>query len=83
MVDRYGTPFTRRCNVIERYRLIDGAIGARSPAKARKQLFGRRTIEPFHESKREGDIDPDTTKAGIAGRITVDDPELHMPCQRS
>ena len=71
MVDGYGTPFSAALHVIERYRLIDGALA--------------RDLQRNHQSNYDssagvlspngrGDIDPDMTKPGLQVEITVDDP---------
>jgi hypothetical protein len=74
MVDRYGTPFSAAMHVIERYRLIDGAMARDLQLKHESSYFGAGRSSPFTNTSGRGDIDPDTTKPGLQVEITVDDP---------
>jgi hypothetical protein len=72
MVDRYGTPFSAALHVIERYRLIDGAMARDLQRKHQSSFLGAGGSSPYGR----GDIDPDTTKPGLQVEITVDDPGM-------
>jgi len=70
MVDRFGVPVTKALHVVERYRLIDGAL-----AKQAQETY----------EKREGRvggvagamaIDPDTSLKGLQVHVTVEDPTM-------
>jgi hypothetical protein len=70
LIDRFGVPVTNALHVVERYRLIDGAL-----AKAAQDTY----------EKREGRvggvpgamaIDPDTNLKGLQIQITVEDPTM-------
>jgi hypothetical protein len=65
MVDRYGTPFSAALHVIERYRLIDGAMARDLQRKHESSYYGAGRSSPFTN---------DTTKPGLQVEITVDDP---------
>jgi hypothetical protein len=74
MTDRYGTPFSGALHVIERYRLIDGAIARDLQRKHEATYFGASGSSPFKNEYGRGDIDSDPTKPGLQVEITVDDP---------
>ena len=74
MVDRFGTPFSTGLHVIERYRLIDGAMARDLQRKHESTFFGPGGSSPFTNEYGRGDIDPDTMKPGLLVEITVDDP---------
>jgi hypothetical protein len=74
MIDRYGTPFSGALHVIERYRLIDGAMARDLQRKHESTYFGSGGSSPFTNEYGRGDIDADTTKPGLQVEITVDDP---------
>jgi hypothetical protein len=74
MVDRFGTPFSTGLHVIERYRLIDGAMARDLQRKHESTFFGPGGSSPFTNEYGRGDIDPDTMKPGLQVEITVDDP---------
>src|SRR5271154_6900986 len=73
MADKYGTPISAALHVIERYRLIDGAVARDLQRKHESTYFGAGSSPATNEYGR-GDIDPDTTKPGLQVEITVDDP---------
>jgi hypothetical protein len=73
MTDRYGTPFSGALHLIERYRLIDGAI-ARDLQRKHEATYGASGSSPFKNEYGRGDIDSDPTKPGLQVEITVDDP---------
>lgn len=76
MVDLYGTPFSEKLHVIERYRLIDG-VTARDAQKAHEgRYFPAGVSSPFTNEYGRGDIDPDANKPGLQVEITVEDPEM-------
>jgi hypothetical protein len=71
MVDRFAVPVTKSLHVVERYRLIDGAL-----AKQAQDVY----------EKREGRvggvpgamaIDPDINRKGLQIHITVEDPTMY------
>lgn len=72
MIDRYGTPFSATLHVIERYRLIDGALARDLQLRHEHNYFPHGS--PFRNPYGMGDIDPDTMKPGLQVEITVDDP---------
>jgi hypothetical protein len=74
MVDRFGTPFSTALHVIERYRLIDGAMARNLQRKHESTFFGPGGSSPLTNEYGRGDIDPDTMKPGLQVEITVDDP---------
>jgi hypothetical protein len=75
MVDRFGTPFSTGLHVIERYRLIDGAMARDHQRKHESTFFGAGGLSPLiGDEYGRGDIDPDTMKPGLQVEITVDDP---------
>jgi hypothetical protein len=74
MFDMYGAPYSAALHVIERYRLIDGAIARDLQRKHESTYFGGPS--PFTNEYARGDIDPDTTKPGLQVEITVDDPGM-------
>jgi hypothetical protein len=74
MVDLYGTPFSDRLHVIERYRLIDGIAARDAQKKHEASYFPPGVSSPFTNEYGRGDIDPDPTKAGLQVEVTVEDP---------
>ena len=74
MIDRFGTPFSSALHVVERYRLIDGAMARDLQRKHESTFFGAGGSSPLTNEYGRGDIDPDTTKPGLQVEITVDDP---------
>jgi hypothetical protein len=48
----------------------------KGPAAGVGGRLWRRKVEPWWESLREGDIDPDATKRGLQVEITDDDPAV-------
>jgi hypothetical protein len=74
MVDRYGTPFSGSLHVIERYRLIDGALARDLQLKHESAYFGVGRSSPPANPYGRGEIDLDPTKPGLQVEITVDDP---------
>jgi hypothetical protein len=69
IVDAFGTPHTQALHVVERYRLIDGAVAAETQRKhgaiyRPDSFYGR------------GTIDQDTAKKGLQVEFTVDDPGI-------
>jgi len=74
MVDRYGTPFSPALHVVERYRLIDGAMARNLQLKHESTYFGAGKSAPPTNAYGRGDIDPDPAKSGLQVEITVEDP---------
>jgi hypothetical protein len=73
MVDRFGTPHSGALHVIERYRLIDGALARDVQRRHLGTYFG---VAPMRNAYGMGDIDSDTTKPGLQVEIIVDDPVM-------
>ena len=76
MVDLYGTPFSDKLHVIERYRLIDGAAARDAQQNNEARYFPRGVTSPLTNEYGRGSIDPDTGKPGLQVEITVDDPVM-------
>jgi hypothetical protein len=74
MIDRFGTPFSPELHVIERYRLIDGALARDLQQKHIRDYFLRGS--PYRNPYGMGDVDPDTGKPGLQVEITVEDPQM-------
>ena len=65
MIDRYGTPHSAAFHMVERYRLIDGAVAKEAGELHMKQngnLGGSVTFDPTHSDK------------GLEVQFTIDDP---------
>jgi len=76
MVDRFGTPFSSALHVIERYRLIDGAMARDLQLKHESAYFGAGKSSPPANPYGRGEIDLDLTKPGLQAEIIVDDPAV-------
>jgi hypothetical protein len=76
MIDRFGTPFSAALHVVERYRLVDGATARDLQLKHESSYFGPGKSSPGGNPYGRGDIDPDPTKPGLVGEITVEDPAV-------
>ena len=76
MVDLYGTPFSDKLHVIERYRLIDGAAARDAQTRHESRYFPAGRSSPFTNEYGRGNIDPDAGKPGLQVEITVEDPEI-------
>ena len=74
MVEWFGAPFSPALHVIERYRLIDGALARDLQRKHESTYLGAGRSSPFTSEYGRGEIDPDVTKPGLQVEITVDDP---------
>jgi hypothetical protein len=74
MIDRFGTPFSAALHVVERYRLIDGAVARDLQRRHLSDYFP--TGSGFRNPYGIGDIDPDATRPGLQVEITVDDPNM-------
>ena len=74
MIDRYGTPFSSALHVMERYRLVDGAMARDLQLKHESAYFGAGRSAPPVNAYGRGDIDPDPAQPGLQVEITVDDP---------
>ncbi len=71
-VDRFGTPQSEAMHIIERYRLIDGAV-----AKAQMDKF--ETSEgTVGGGDRVAGYDPDTSLRGLQLEITMEDPKVFV-----
>jgi hypothetical protein len=71
-VDRFGTPQSEAMHVIERYRLIDGAV-----AKAQMDKF-ETTEGTVGGGGRVAGYDPDTSLKGLQLEITMEDPKVFV-----
>jgi hypothetical protein len=71
-VDRFGTPQTEAMHVIERYRLIDGAV-------AKTQIDKFETTEgTVGGGGRNAYYNPDTALKGLQLEITMEDPKVFV-----
>ena len=69
-VDRFGTPQSEAMHVVERYRLIDGAL-------AKAQIDQYETSEgTVGGGGRPAGYNPDTSLKGLQLEITMDDPKV-------
>ena len=68
MVDRYGSPVTESLHVVERFRLIDGAV-AKEAQERYEKFDGRLNAAPRL-------LDPDLTKKGLQVFVTIEDPNV-------
>ena len=71
-IDRYGTPFSEKMHVVERYRLIDGEAAAAAILKHARTLNAKATPTRFDAYGAE--VDLDTKQKGLQVEVTVDDP---------
>ena len=71
-VDRFGTPQSEAMHIIERYRLIDGAV-----AKAQIDKF-ETTEGTVGGGGRVAGYDPDTSLKGLQLEITMEDPKVFV-----
>lgn len=76
MVDLYGTPFSEKLHVIERYHLIDGIAAHDAQEKHERRYFPVGRSSPFTNVYGRGNLDPDTNKPGLQVEVTVDDPVM-------
>jgi len=72
VIDRYGTPFSEKLHVVERYRLIDGNAAADAIRKHRREFTVNAAIPKFDIYGAQ--FDPDTSQKGLQVEITVEDP---------
>jgi hypothetical protein len=71
-VDRFGTPQSEAMHVIERYRLIDGAV-------AKAQIDAYETREgTVGGGQRVAGYNPDTSLRGLQLEVTMDDPKVFV-----
>jgi hypothetical protein len=71
-VDRYGTPFSEKLHVVERYRLIDGNAAAEAIRKHKRTFTAN--DRPVRFDGYGAEIDLDTGKQALQVEVTVDDP---------
>ena len=71
-VDRFGTPQSEAMHIIERYRLIDGAV-----AKAQIDKF-ETTEGTVGGGQRVAGYDPDASLKGLQLEITMEDPGVFV-----
>jgi hypothetical protein len=71
-IDRFGTPQSEAMRVIERYRLIDGAV-----AKAQIDKF-ETTEGTVGGGQRVAGYNPDTSLKGLQLQITMEDPKVFV-----
>src|ERR1700757_3235250 len=71
-VDRFGTPQSEAMHVVERYRLIDGAL-------AKAQIDQYETSEgTVGGGDRPAGYNPDTSLKGLQLEVTMDDPKVFV-----
>jgi hypothetical protein len=70
-LDRYGTPFSEKIHVVERYRLIDGKIAADAVRKHRLSFTKANALPRFDGYGAEIDQAP---AKGLQVEVAVDDP---------
>src|SRR6266550_1999508 len=71
-VDRYGTPFSEKAHVVERYRLIDGEAAAAALRKHARTFNANAAPSRFDAYGAE--VDQDTKQKGLQVEVTVEDP---------
>ena len=71
-VDRYGTPFSERMHVVERYRLIDGEAAAAAVRKHARTFNAN--AAPVRFDGYGAEVDLDTHKKGLQVEVNVEDP---------
>jgi len=71
-VDRYGTPFSEKMHVVERYSLIDGEAAAAAVRKHARTFNANAAPVRFDGYGAEVDLDPH--KKGLQVEVTVEDP---------
>ena len=71
-VDRFGTPQSQAMHVVERYRLIDGAI---AHAQIDKYENSEGTVGG---GQRVAGYDPDTSLKGLQLEVTMEDPKVFV-----
>src|SRR5258707_14363624 len=71
-VDRYGTPFSEKIHVVERYRLIDGDAAAAALRKHARTFNANAAPSRFDAYGAEVDLDP--KQKGLQVEVTVEDP---------
>ena len=76
VIDPYGTPFSEKLHVIERYRLIDGVAARDAQVKNDARYFPAGVASFLTNEYGRGSIDPDTNKPGLQVEITVEDPVM-------
>jgi len=76
VVDLYGTPFSEKLHVTERYRLIDGAAARDAQQQNEARYFPPGVSSPLTNEYGRGNIDPDSSKPGLQVEVTVEDPEM-------
>ena len=69
-VDRFGTPQSEAMHVVERYRLIDGAV-----AKAQIDTYEKRE-GTVGGGGRDAGYHPDTNLKGLEAQVTMEDPKV-------
>lgn len=75
-VDLYGTPFTPALHVVERYRLINGAMARDAQRKHESDYFPPEVSSPLTNEYGKGDLDPNVAKKGLQVEFTVDEPGM-------
>ena len=70
-LDRYGTPFSEKIHVVERYRLIDGKIAADAVRKHRLSFTKANALPRFDGYGAEIEQAP---AKGLQVEVAVDDP---------
>ena len=68
--DRFGTPQSDAMHVVERYRLIDGALAKAAQERA------ERSEGAVGNGARFSGVDPDTSRKGLQLELTMEDPNV-------
>jgi hypothetical protein len=69
-IDRFGTPQSEAMHIVERYRLIDGAV-------AKAQIDKYETSEgTVGAGARDAGYNPDTSLKGLQLEVTMEDPKV-------
>src|SRR5215471_8156602 len=74
VLDRYGTPFSDKLHVVERYRLIDGEAAAKAVSQHHRAFNTNAAIPKFDAYGAE--FDTDLSHKGLQVEVTVDDPGM-------
>jgi hypothetical protein len=74
-VDRFGTPQSEAMHVVERYRLIDGAV---AKAQVDRYEFNEGTVGGGGRNGggRDAGYNPDTSLKGLELNVTMEDPKV-------
>jgi hypothetical protein len=74
-VDRFGTPMSEKMHVVERYRLIDGAV-AKAQQSGYEMSEGTVGGGGRNGGGRDAGYSPDTSLKGLQLEVTMEDPKV-------